>query len=272
MIFFNSSMPRSGSTLIQNILAQNPSIHATPTDGFLELIYGARVNYTNNAEFKAQDAEQMQAAWRGFCREGMKGYAAGLSDKPHTCIKSRGIGEQFNWFSAFMGEDPKLIVMVRNVKAVLASMEKMHRANSDKAQAVHNPSEMRGLTTDSRVSQWLQGPPVGLALQRLQQMTREDITSKCLIIRYEDLCKNPATETGRVYQYLGLDPFAHDFENVEQVTQEDDAVYGMTPTLHKVRKKVEVIKPDYLEILGEGLCKQIDEMCAGYQSDFGYIA
>ena len=46
MIFFNSSMPRSGSTLIQNILGQNPDIHSTPTDGFLELIYAARVNFT----------------------------------------------------------------------------------------------------------------------------------------------------------------------------------------------------------------------------------
>ena len=90
MIFFNSSMPRSGSTLIQNILGQNPDIHVTPTDGFLELIYAARVNFTNNAEFKAQDQKQMLNAWRGFCNEGMKGYVKGLSDKSHTCIKSRG--------------------------------------------------------------------------------------------------------------------------------------------------------------------------------------
>jgi len=270
MIFFNSSMPRSGSTLMQNILGQNPEIHATPTDGFLELIYGARVNYTNNAEFKAQDAEQMQAAWLGFCREGMKGYAAGLSDKAHTCIKSRGIGEQYSWFNAFMGEEPKVIVMVRNVKAILSSMEKLFRANGEKAQQVHNPLEMRGLTTDNRVQQWLSGPPVGLALQRLQQMAQQGIIDKCLVIRYEDLCKNPAIEVNRAYDYLGLEPFAHDFDNVEQVTQEDDAVYGMTPTLHKVRKKVEVIKPDYIDILGEDLCKAIDAQCPGYQQDFGY--
>ena len=136
MILFNSSMPRSGSTLIQNILGQNPDIHVTPTDGFLELIYGARVNYTNNAEFKAQDQDQMIKAWRMFCNEGMKGYAKGLSDKPNTCIKSRGIGANYNWFEAFMGEEPKVICMVRNVKDILSSMEKMHRANNENT----NPS------------------------------------------------------------------------------------------------------------------------------------
>ena len=41
-IFFQSSMPRSGSTLLQNVLAQNPEIYATPTSGVLELVFSAR--------------------------------------------------------------------------------------------------------------------------------------------------------------------------------------------------------------------------------------
>ncbi len=32
-IFYQSSLPRAGSTLLQNILAQNPDIYATPTSG-----------------------------------------------------------------------------------------------------------------------------------------------------------------------------------------------------------------------------------------------
>jgi hypothetical protein len=47
-LFFQSSLPRAGSTLLQNILAQNPSIYATPTSGVLELIFAARGNYTNS--------------------------------------------------------------------------------------------------------------------------------------------------------------------------------------------------------------------------------
>jgi len=36
-LFFQSSLPRSGSTMIQNLLSQNPDIYATPTSGCLEL-------------------------------------------------------------------------------------------------------------------------------------------------------------------------------------------------------------------------------------------
>tara|TARA_R110000824_G_scaffold218435_1_gene405019 strand:- start:295 stop:1110 length:816 start_codon:yes stop_codon:yes gene_type:complete len=271
MIFFNSSMPRSGSTLIQNILGQNPSIHVTPTDGFLELIYGARVNYTNNAEFKAQDEEQMTQAWRGFCNEGMKGYASGLSNKVHTCLKSRGLGANYNWFGSFMGEDPKVICMVRNVKSVLSSMEKIHRANFENAQQITNPSEMRGLTTQSRVEQWLQGPPVGLSLQRFGQMATEGISEKCLFIKYEDLTRSPAGQMERVYEYLDIPKYEHDFKNVEQLTVEDDSVYGMTPDLHIVRPEITYIEPDYKDILGTNLCKWIDSTCQGYQEDHNYI-
>ena len=271
MIFFNSSMPRSGSTLMQNILAQNTDIHATPTDGFLELIYGARVNYTNNAEFKAQDSEQMLSAWRGFCNEGMKGYVKGLSSKPNTCIKSRGIGANYKWFEAFMGEQPKVICMVRNIKSVLASMEKMHRANPENAKSIENPSEMNGLTTQSRVENWLQGPPVGLSLQRFGQMALDSTNKNCLFVRYEDLIKHPDKIMPQVYKYLELPEFSHDFDNVEQATQEDDVVYGMAPGLHKIQPKVEYTTPDYNDILGVDLCKWIDRTCKGYQADFNYI-
>ena len=67
-IFYQSSLPRAGSTLLQNILAQNPDVYATPTSGVLELIFAARSNYTDSPEFKAQDAEVMKTAFQAFCK------------------------------------------------------------------------------------------------------------------------------------------------------------------------------------------------------------
>src|SRR5271155_615721 len=89
-IFYQSSMPRSGSTLLQNIMAQNPDFYVTPTSGLLELVYGARASYTGNAEFNAQDADAMKKAFLGFCRAGMEGYFRALTDKPYVIDKSRG--------------------------------------------------------------------------------------------------------------------------------------------------------------------------------------
>ena len=60
----------------------------------------------------------------------------------------------------------------------------------------------------------------------------------------------------RVYEYLGLPFYQHDFNNVEQVTFEDDSVHGLD--LHTIRSKVEPVKDDSEEILGKSLCKKLD--------------
>jgi sulfotransferase len=273
MLFFNSSMPRSGSTLFQNVLGQNPDIHVTPTDGSLELLFGARANYSSQAEFKAQDPDIMKKAWLAFCKAGLEAYAGALSDKPHTCLKSRGIGISFNWYAAFLGEDPKVICTVRDVKAILASMEKIHRRQQAEGKSgVENHAEMRGTTTAKRVQDWLKGAPVGLALERFGQMDLEGIKDKCLIIRYEDLCQQPDREMARAYRYLGLPVFTHDFDNVEQITIEDDAVYGLTTDLHIVQKEIKYKQPDYEAVLGVDVCNWLDNTCAGYQLAFGYVS
>ena len=54
-IIFNSSMPRACSTLLQNIFNQRYDTYATPTDGLLELLDGARQRFTDSVEFKASE-------------------------------------------------------------------------------------------------------------------------------------------------------------------------------------------------------------------------
>jgi hypothetical protein len=63
-VFYNSSMPRAGSTLIQNILGQNPDIHTTPTSGVYEMLAASRTIFSDGLEFKAQDEQQMLSGFR----------------------------------------------------------------------------------------------------------------------------------------------------------------------------------------------------------------
>ena len=263
-------MPRACSTLLQNILAQDPDIHATGTDGSLELLYGAQVNATNDAAMEAMPEAVRLKAWRGFCRGGLMGYVAALSNKPHTCIKSRGIGVHYNWYTAFMGEPIKVICMVRDLRSVLSSMEKIHRKNVEHARPIVNHAQMTGTTTEKRVDIWLNSQPVGLALERFWQMRLEGIDKQCLFVRAEDLASDPQTQMARIYQYLGLPEYQHDFDRVPQATVEDDSVYGLTPDLHKTRTKVEPLTPDYKDVLGHGLSKSINQRVEWYQTWMGY--
>ena len=50
-VHFVSGLPRAGSTLLMNLLAQNPKVHATATSGLHEIGYIAR-QFSETEEFK----------------------------------------------------------------------------------------------------------------------------------------------------------------------------------------------------------------------------
>jgi sulfotransferase len=268
-IFYQSSMPRAGSTLLQNILAQNPSFYVTPTSGLLELVFGARLNYTNSPEFKAQDDAAMKKAFLAFSRAGMEAYFKALTNKPYVLDKSRGWGVHFDLLSLIFDEEPKIICMVRDLRQILASMERKFRQNPDKHRPIENHNNLSGTTTLKRAVVHLQTPPVGLALDRLAEIHQRGWNKKILFIRYEDLAAQPKQTVQKVYAYLGVPEFQHNFNDVAQVTQEDDQAYGI-PGLHEIRPKVEPLAHDYLSIIGKDAVRFVQSNYAWYFTAFGY--
>jgi sulfotransferase len=268
-IFYQSSLPRAGSTLLQNILAQNPAFYVTPTSGVLELIFGARLNYTNSPEFKAQDPTAMKRAFLAFSRAGMEAYFKALTDKPYVVDKSRGWGVHFDLLQTIFDEEPRIICMVRDLRQILASLEKKFRQNPDKYRPVENHANLTGTTTFKRALLALQSAPVGLALDRLIEVHQRGWAKKILFVRFEDLTSQPATVLPRIYSYLGVPEFAHNFEKVAQVTSEDDAVFGIAG-LHDIRPKVEPMANDYLDVLGRDAVRHVQQNYAWYLQLFGY--
>lgn len=270
-IIFNSSMPRSCSTLLQNIFNQRPDSHATPTDGGLSLLEGARNQFTNGAEFKAsEDQELMLKAWRNFCKGGLKAYAKTLSDKDNIFLKGRGYKSNIQWMENFLGESPKIVCMVRNMKGIVASFEKIHRKNPDKMSQWIVEGELRGTTVDKRVDMYVQNAPLGHSIDQIKDLIQQGLQDKVLFVRAEDLCADPKRIMTELYKGLGMKNHKHDFKNVEQTTHENDVVHGLDNDLHKIKNKIEPLKEDYLEIIGEHPCQWIDENYAWYQEFFGY--
>lgn len=268
-IFYHSSMPRAGSTLLQNIMAQNPNFYCSPTSGLLELIYGARKNYTDCPEFKAQNKDEMKKAFLNFCKSAMAGYYNSITDKPYILDKSRGWGVHYNFLKLIHGENPKVICMVRDLREVITSMEKKYRQNADKHPDIVNRGDLTGTTLFKRTNIWLTSPPIGLALDRISEILN-DKTIQVLFIRYEDLLTNPINVIADVYKYLEVDPYVHDFNNITQVTVEDDNIYGIYGD-HKIKEgPLSVLKNDYPVILGNEISEYIKKQYKWYFEVFGY--
>jgi sulfotransferase len=267
-LFFQSSLPRAGSTLLQNILAQNPDIYATPTSGVLELVFAARGNYTTSPEFKAQDADLMKSGFLSFCRNGMDGFYNAVTDKKYVIDKSRGWGIHYDFINLIY-PDPKIICMVRDPKDIFASMENNFRKHPDKQSDILNWSTGQGTTVPKRIDVWVQNPPVGLAFERLGEMFRTGIASKVLFIKFEDLCLYPESTMVKVYEYLNIPHFKHDFDNIEQVTKEDDEVYGAFGD-HAIRTKLEPVRSKAKELLGKDVTDWIYNNYKWFYDQFKY--
>jgi sulfotransferase len=267
-IFFQSSLPRAGSTLLQNIMGQNPEFYVTPTSGTLELLYSAREQYSNSLEFKAQDPEVMKKAWLGFCKNALHGYYNAITDKPYVIDKSRGWGIHYDFLNTFI-EQPKIICMVRDLRSVFSSMEKNFRKHPEASKGMVNWTTGVGTTIDKRVQIWANGLPVGIAITRLAEMINRGIADKIHFVRYEDLVISPEAEIAKIYAYLDLPFYDHNFMKVEQITKEDDSVYGPYGD-HTIKKVIRFIEPDFNQILSPTISKGIKENYKWFYDYFKY--
>jgi sulfotransferase len=225
-LFFQSSLPRSGATTLLNIIAQNPDFHVSSASGLLELILPAKENFTQ-VEFRAIDNKTNAKSIKGFCEGAVNGYYNAITEKKYVIDKNKKWGLYRDFLNSFYSE-PKIIYMIRDLREVFSSLEKQFRKNQYRTDGgIRNPKEMQGTSLPKRVDMWMASQSVGLALESLSDIVRQGYNDKILFIKYEDLCLYPETEMSRLYQYLGIPHFTHDFDNIKKVTLEDDEVYSM---------------------------------------------
>lgn len=268
-IFYNSSLPRAGSTLLQNILMQNPQFYSTPTSGVLELLSTSRTVYSTSEPFKAQDDETMKEGMKNFYKQGLYGFYNAITDRPYVFEKSRGWLGNYG-FLEFFESDIKMVCMVRDLRSVFSSMEKNFRKNQHKDPLIVNGVELKNMTTVARIDHFSTTPPVGPSIEWLYEVIHQGIDQKIHFIRFEDLSTNPEREMKKLYNYLGFEYYPHHFTNMEQLTHENDVIHGIFGD-HKIRPNVEPLKDDYLEILGKEQSDRIRSHYDWFYKRFNYL-
>jgi sulfotransferase len=236
----------------------------------LELVFGARANFTNSPEFKAQDSQLMEAGFKNFCKQGLEGFYKAMTDKKYVLDKSRGWAVYRPFLDSFY-PNPKIICLVRDLRAIVSSYEKIYRKNPLTHDPIRDDATGRGTIVHKRVDEWMSATnTIGRGVERIQETIRLGQDSKILFIKYEDLCLYPEIEMKRVYQYLEIPYFEHDFEHIQQITHEDDEVYGLSKDLHTIKPNLTLPKPDYKDVLGQDICNWIYTNYQWYFDKFNY--
>jgi sulfotransferase len=268
-IFYNTSLPRAGSTLLQNILMQNPEFYSTPTSGLADLLMTARSVYSTGDAFRAQDPEEMKNGMKNFYKQGLYGFYNAITNRPYVFEKSRAWIGNYG-FLEFFEEDIKMVCMVRDLRSIFSSMEKNFRKNQHKDPMIVNGVELKNMTTVARIDHFSTTPPVGPSIEWLFEAIHQGYDKKIHFIRFEDLTVNPEKEMKKLYNYLGFDYYPHHFTNMEQLTHENDVIHGIFGD-HTIKPNIEPYKEDFIEVLSKEQSDRIRSHYDWFYKRFNYL-
>jgi sulfotransferase len=240
-IYFVAGLPRSGSTLLTNLLAQNPRMHATPTSGIIAMLVAVRNGWDQNEAFRAMNRVQSEATKARVLRAMLQAYFSDVDAS--ICIdKNRYWCEFLEMAAALVGgrDKVKVLVTVRDLRDVVASFERLYRKTAALGQLPQEQAlELKFKTALGRVETFIDdGQPVGRAYNAIRDAVTRGWLDCMHFVEYNDLTGKPQSTLDGVYEFLGEESWQHDFNNVQQVTIEDDFVYGFKD-LHTIRPVVE---------------------------------
>lgn len=253
-IFYVSGLPRSGSTLLMNLMAQNPNVFCTPTSGLNQLMNNIKTSWINIIEHRSDKNAGSDENLKRVLNSILHSYHN--TDKPFVIDKCRGWGFSIEMIEAITNKKAKIIAPVRDIKDVLASFESLYRKGSYK----FNPQGPmpQCLTTEGRMTHWasLDGE-VGAAYSILKDAHLRGLGDRFLLVDYDHLTHNPKIVMDVIWDFLNIPKCEHDFENIVNQTPEDDDVYNYVD-LHKIKSKIIPSSSKAREILGDDICKGLD--------------
>lgn len=252
-IYFMSGLPRSGSTLLQNVLAQNSALYPTTTSGLYKVIYQLRQVWDQVPEHKALDFLESQHKKLNTFKAVLQNYH-GVTDRI-IIDKARPWLQEIKLLEALLERPVKILVTIRDMRDVLASWENLQRSNPTMYNQLHQNFYPQSLTVEGRLQIYMQNTqPIGQAFSFIRDAVLQGYKDRLFFIHYEELTNNPSKILSDIHEFLNLPNFEYDITNVTQVLQENDArAYGI-PGLHQIQEgPILPAKPKWPDILGRAV-------------------
>ena len=241
-------MQRSGSTLLACLLNQHPEIYSTPTSPLLDLI--------NSLESQL-DACNTQYT---FDYENMSiKLVESLIDSFHKDVrKSIVVDKHRGWVSSIpkikkYTDNPKIICTNRSVPDVITSFIKLIESNNTLNNLIDKSLRSSGVPisinnrADYLFNEFVNSPRMSII------MGLENYRECIHIVEYDDLVSDPQSTMNKIYDFLELESFDHNFNNIENTCEEEkDDAWGME-NLHAIRNKLQKTSTPPEEVLGKEL-------------------
>ena len=249
-----AGLPRAGSTLLSTLLNQNPRFYSGPSSPVLGAMYATHDNFISNELYTGYPKPDSVNKIIGSIIENWY-YDI---EKPVVIDKNRAWCARVPFIEGYIKQEAKIIVPVRRVDEILASILTMIKRNPfQEGQPRINFVDEQLVKfnipiNDENRCQYLltgQGGIVYESLNATKLGVDEGHSDKFHYVDYNDLVNDPQTELNKIYTFLGEESFEHTFDNLSNQHREDDlTTYGLSD-MHQVHSKLEKTSSDPSEVL-----------------------
>jgi len=258
-LHFISGLPRSGSTLLEGILRQNPGFQAGISGPLAEIFSGLIRNMSgaNESAIFISDSQR-----RRILKGLFDAYYADLQDRRLIFDTHRGWCAHLPALAELFPE-ARMICCVRNPAWILDSIETNVQRNPFGAQRMFSFDARGNVYTRTEALMGKDGF-VRRSLGNLRQAWFGEFANRLIVVPYESLVANPGETMKRLYDTLGENAFAHDFNSVEYDEPQFDANLGL-PGFHRVTGPVRVqtrqtiLPPDIFRQYNESFWNAADQ-------------
>jgi sulfotransferase len=251
---FMAGLPRSGSTVLSALLNQNPDIYSSPQTDLVGMLYELESKIPGYESYRAKLMHPNFAS----VLYGMADNFYAPIDKPVVIDKNRGWGTPYNWdnLSLYVNPEGKVILTMRPILEVLASFIRVaQKTNKATASMPYLNNDLWAThyrdATDAQVENIMAANgELDRAIFSIANLIKNH-RDKVYVVWFDDLLDSPQKTMNGIYDFLNLDHFEHNFNNIKPVDNHDDlSGYGMIG-LHDVNKKLARPKTNPSELLSD---------------------
>jgi sulfotransferase len=252
-ITFITGMPRSGTTLLSSILNQNPNIYATPNSALCSIMWGTQSSIYESEQFMGYPNipganALLNTVAQSYYSENKEEF---IMDK----CRNWGLPDNIAMIEKHITKNPKFVIVVRDVLEVLASFITIVNSSKNKNNFIDNNLFVSHKSIDDTRCDYL--------------MQTNGLIDRCLwsiksilasghqfhLITYDDITDKKEETIKKLYEFLEIPFYDHDFNNIINKHPEDDNIFGLDG-FHSVRKKVGKISKPVNEVLSDYIIKK----------------
>ena len=251
-LFFLVALPRSGNTLFASIINQNPNIVCTANSITLEIMKDLFLLKETDVFLNYPDHRSLDNVLDSV-------YDNYYKDWPQEYIIDRGpvlAKGNFELIKKHFKRPFKCIVLLRDLMDVLASFMKWYTENPDAF-----PNRFNLKNDDEKLSTFM-SKEGGIAKELEAIKNAYNYPEICHFVKYDDLVAKPQEEIQKIYKFLEIPFFEHQFKDLKQININgmgyDDRIVGQD--MHTIRSVIRKKYNPYIEKIPERIKQKYEHI------------